>query len=75
LLEAFKYGTPPHGGMAYGLDRLVMLMTHSTSIRDVMAFPKVQNASEPMSGAPDVVFEKQLSELGIEIKKINDKSN
>jgi aspartyl-tRNA synthetase len=63
LLEAFKYGTPPHGGMAYGLDRLVMLMTHSTSIRDVMAFPKVQNASEPMSGAPDVVFEKQLSEL------------
>ena len=72
LLEAFKYGAPPHGGMAYGLDRLVMLMDGCDSIRDVMAFPKVQNASELMSGAPDYVDAKQLLELGIEeIKKDN----
>jgi aspartyl-tRNA synthetase len=69
LLEAFKYGTPPHGGMAYGLDRLVMLLTGSESIRDVMAFPKVQNASEPMSNAPDTVDKKQLMELGIKIRE------
>ena len=65
LMDAYRYGAPPHGGMAYGLDRLVMLMMKKDSIRDVIAFPKVQNASELMSGAPDVVDAKQLNELRI----------
>ena len=65
LMDAYKYGAPPHGGMAYGLDRLVMLMLKKDSIRDVIAFPKVQNAGEPMSGAPDVMDPKQLSDLSI----------
>jgi len=65
LLEAFKYGTPPHGGLAFGLDRLVMLMAGRNSIRDVIAFPKVQNASCLMTNAPDVVEPKQLKELHI----------
>ena len=65
LMDAYKFGAPPHGGMAYGLDRLVMLMLKKDSIRDVIAFPKVQNAGEPMSGAPDVVDPKQLSDLSI----------
>ena len=64
-MDAYRYGAPPHGGMAYGLDRLVMLMLGRDSIRDVIAFPKVQNASELMSGAPDVVDQKQLSDLRI----------
>jgi aspartyl-tRNA synthetase len=67
LMEAFKYGTPPHGGIAYGLDRLAMILTGSESIRDVIAFPKVQTASELMSGAPDLVDEKQLEELHIKL--------
>lgn len=65
LIEAYKYGAPPHGGMAYGLDRLVMLMSKKDSIRDIIAFPKVQNASELMTGCPDVVEQKQLDELYI----------
>ena len=65
LLEAFKYGTPPHGGMAYGLDRFVMLLCGASSIREVMAFPKVQNASELMNNSPDFVDQKQLDELSI----------
>ncbi len=69
LLEAFKYGTPPHGGMAFGLDRLIMLMAKRNSIRDVIAFPKVQNASELMSNAPDLVDDKQIEELHINITK------
>ena len=65
LMDAYKYGAPPHGGMAYGLDRVVMLMLKRDSIRDVIAFPKVQNAGEPMSGCPETVEEKQLRELSI----------
>ena len=65
LLNAFKYGAPPHGGMAYGLDRLAMLICGTDSIRDVIAFPKVQNASCPLTGAPDTVDAKQLKELHI----------
>ena len=69
LLTAFKYGVPPHAGLAYGLDRLVMLMAKQDSIRDVIAFPKVKDASCLMSEAPNVVDEKQLEELGIAIRK------
>lgn len=65
LLDAFKYGVPPHAGLAYGLDRLVMLMAGVDSIRDTIAFPKVKDASDLMSGAPDTVDDKQLSELFI----------
>ncbi len=67
LLEAFKYGTPPHGGMAYGLDRLVMIMAGCDSIRDVIAFPKVQTAAELMTNSPDIVDDIQLKELAIKL--------
>ncbi len=67
LMGAFRYGTPPHGGMAYGLDRLVMLLAGRDSIRDVIAFPKVKDASELMSEAPGKVDEKQLEELHIKL--------
>ncbi|MBE7031877.1 MAG: aspartate--tRNA ligase [Ruminococcaceae bacterium] len=67
LVEAYKYGAAPHGGMGIGLDRIAMIMCGADSLRDVVAFPKVQNASELMSNSPDVVDEAQLKELGIKI--------
>ena len=72
LMEAFKYGTPPHGGLAYGLDRLVMLIAGTTNIRDVIAFPKVQTASCLMTNAPDAVDDAQLKELHIKVDLGND---
>ncbi len=71
FVDAFKYGAPPHGGLALGLDRLVMLLTKNDSIKDVIAFPKVQTASCLMTGAPDVVDEKQLNELHVTALKEN----
>ena len=73
LLDAFKYGVPPHAGLAYGLDRLVMLLTGADSIREVIAFPKVKDASCLMTEAPNVVDQKQLDELGISINPIEEK--
>ena len=68
LLNAFKYGVPPHAGLAYGLDRLVMLMVGAESIREVMAFPKVKDASEVMSQCPSPVDPENLDILGIMVK-------
>ncbi|QSX09624.1 aspartate--tRNA ligase [Alkalibacter rhizosphaerae] len=70
LLEAFQYGTPPHGGIAFGLDRLVMQILHTENIRDVIAFPKTQNHSCPMTNAPDEAEMARLEELGLILKKI-----
>ncbi len=69
LLNAFKYGVPPHAGLAYGLDRVAMLMVGADSIRDVIAFPKIKDASCLMTEAPTPVDQKQLEELSIEIVK------
>jgi len=71
LMGAFKYGTPPHGGLAYGFDRMVMLIAGLDNIREVIAFPKVQNASELMSGAPDYIDDKQIQELHISLESEN----
>ncbi len=74
LLDAFKYGVPPHAGLAYGLDRMVMLMLQCDSIRDVIAFPKVKDASCLMTDAPNVVDEKQLEELSIAINVVKEEA-
>ncbi|MEZ3421002.1 MAG: aspartate--tRNA ligase [Eubacterium sp.] len=74
LVEAYKYASPPHGGMGIGLDRLAMLICGAESLRDVTAFPKVQNASELMSGAPSTIDDIQLGELGIELSKTEEEA-
>jgi len=71
LLEAFEYGTPPHGGIAFGLDRLIMLMAHRDSIRDVIAFPKTASAICQMTSAPSAVSKEQLRELHIRLATPN----
>jgi len=68
LTDAFRYGAPPHGGMALGFDRLIMLLSGRENLRDVIAFPKLQNGSEPMTGCPDTVDPAQLEELGLSVK-------
>ena len=75
LLNAFKYGVPPHAGLAYGLDRLVMLMSKTDNIRDVIAFPKIKDASCLMTDAPNVVDDKQLEELAIAISMVDKKED
>ena len=72
LVEAYKYGAPPHGGMGIGLDRIAMLMCGCDSLRDVTAFPKVQNASELMSNCPSEVDDESLEVLGIRIARKED---
>ena len=68
-MNAFKYGAPPHGGMAFGFDRLIMLLVGSTQIRDVIAFPKTTSAMSLMDNSPSNVDKNQLNELGLSIKK------
>ncbi|MDR2938770.1 MAG: aspartate--tRNA ligase [Clostridiales bacterium] len=75
LLNAFKYGAPPHGGIAYGFDRLVMILAGSSNIRDVIAFPKVKDASDPLTDAPSAVSGKQLEELGLSLIQSQEKED
>jgi aspartyl-tRNA synthetase len=69
MLEAFEYGAPPHGGIALGIDRLVMLLAGGETIRDVIAFPKMQNGRDPLMGAPSPVAEDQLRELHLRVRE------
>ena len=72
LVDAYKYGAPPHGGAGIGLDRLAMLMCGCDSLRDVTAFPKVQNASDLMMNCPDIVDDKQLDDLSIAVTRVEE---
>ena len=67
LLDAFEFGTPPHGGIAFGLDRIVMILSGATNLRDTIAFPKTASANDLLTAAPDRVDDSQLAELGIKI--------